>query len=764
MKRVEQNILINNSFVTFKPIIYKEHTDQTDETLTSAKKDINVILRTNYVTQISVYANLIRLLSVFFNHGGKLTYTELDTIEKFIINARYNYYNRVEPLHDVGIKNGIFALIKNGFVFGDFFSLHLIVHDEKFTEYIFTDGKCINLEFLENVHSRIVSSSDGLKYTNKLNFLLLTVKIPLVMTVEELSEYSSWRNSNSTIIQCALNTPTIVVTKELINNVAKNCDINTLNLILARGGVMDSQVLESACESEDNIQGALKNKGIKYHKVKFILDNKVEPTKTAFNNLLKNVKNDNFNRRRCRYTKTEIGSLCPYTEELIHLLTEYGYVVSYEDVKNALSASIIIRNIERFNITFDSTYLHICSKVGMYPYNIPKLAPDVVCLANECEKQNNLEQIRKMITEHKIVPDEKCMANACKHKNNISTIKYLATKGGKITFQCVKNMIEENSNRALAYIFEEFEKNYNFELKTELKTQETVNTQSDNKKQTELIPYTKIETDSETNIEAKSETKSEADVKPKIKIEQFVSNIPQNFSHRDVIYEKLPANVKKLLGITIKQKSLNFRDFRKILVDYVKSNELIVDKKINLKEPLLYNGKDTVNIEELNEWAYSICTSKTQIKTKKAKAVPNKTKSSKKKVEPESEIESESESEHEIEPDIESVISTIHDLDDNDVLDENDEEEDNRSAIQKRKERRSLASKTAKVTKETKSKKTKAETKTKSKAKIEIDPKPVTKSKKTVKHKIDSDSELSESEFNSESEEEKPITKIRKSK
>ena len=44
-------------------------------------------------------------------------------------------------------------------------------------------------------------------------------------------------------------------------------------------------------------------------------------------------------------------------DERIELLLSYGYNLTYDDVKNALKKCIIIKNIEKYNIKFDSQYL-----------------------------------------------------------------------------------------------------------------------------------------------------------------------------------------------------------------------------------------------------------------------------------------------------------------------------------------------------------------------------------------------------------------------
>lgn len=314
----------------------------------------------------------------------------------------------------------------------------------------------------------------------------------------------------------------------------------------------------------------------------------------------------------------------------IDLFTKYAYDITYDDVTHALKRGIIIHNLERFHIVFDITYLHICSEIGIHPpyqCDTTHLKPDIVCLINEC-KRYNFYTIRSMIDNYGIVPNTTCLHEVCRIRETIiGTVKLLVAKGAKVDFECVEIFILSRSKCAIdESILREIKKKYlengtidftNFSKITYLRTNVTAKF---------ILAEFKKNYMKNNHINTKNSNSGPANHSNPIKLSpvipdpianednikiQFVSRIPVGMDAHDSIYNRIPLNVCKLLGLTLeKNRSINYVEFRILVINHHKNSGL--DSKIQLKKPFLYNGAQTVPFEEINEWVYSILSKKSR--------------------------------------------------------------------------------------------------------------------------------------------------------
>lgn len=632
--------------------------------------------------------------------------------------------------------------------------------------------------------------------------------------------------------------PTIVITSEFTKNIARYHNLELLKKTLVCGGVLSTDILEVACLSttKDRLE-----------KLKFILDNKIEPTETAFLNVIDSAENMSYYNRGSRYNR---GDTNQSSETMLNLLTDYGYAVTYDNLKTALKKSLTIKNIERFDIKFDSTYLHICSEVGMYPYKTKDISPDITCLINECKKAGNLAHIKKVIAVNNLTPDSDCMREACKHRNNLQTIKYLVSKGGRIDSECMKNIIATMRNRNLSYIFDEFN-TYNTVTLKDTKdianasgkqkvppsskkavkyasssdesdesddsnsSEESVEMDSENsndsvdseeritkktlnkkpapkqaKKAKSVCSESEEDIKSEESIKSNKSSKSSKSIKSnivnstinsqmstpvsassstinKVNFVKVETKIPADFTCTESVFNKLSPAMKKTLKITPKNTSLNYIDFRKLILEYHKNNDLIVENKITLKSPFLYNGANTVEFNAINEWIYSILitnetTGKVTGKGTKGASAVGKTTAAKTTNKPISKSNKKAKDviiDDDEEDESDQQISTIHDVaSEEDITDT----ESNQSA-KNRKQRRATASKGKTPIKTIGVKKTAPNTKsvaTKTVATKTVVKKaaPTKTTTKVTKKYVANDSD--ESDESNESEDVKPIKKI----
>ena len=146
-------------------------------------------------------------------------------------------------------------------------------------------------------------------------------------------------------------------------------------------------------------------------------------------------------------------------------------------------------------------------------------------------------------------------------------------------------------------MFEQFKNNHIVQLKVP-NTTTTKNIESPKESCHDEI-YTKCMNGNkkeETNIVIHN------DIKP------IITLIPSHFMPTSIVFDMIPAQIKKLLNLTNKNKLITYRDFRSLLINYLNTNELIKDSKITLIDPFLYRGNNIVDLRELNEWAYSLLT------------------------------------------------------------------------------------------------------------------------------------------------------------
>ena len=647
---------------------------QSEVQFTSHLSTINrIIVQDTYYRTIE---NAKALIISVYNYVGGNRLLPFDTITKiglYLKNDGYTYYAKKDFDNDPLIKQHIVKLINIGFKFHPHYFMHLMeLYPDLIDPIMKLYNNTIDYQFISYVESS--NSGSSIMTDALMTELIDKKKISVKFTSSERDVYIKKPSADSYIICALLDDRSIEITEQFTISVALTRKLVLLKQTIMCGGILNQEILLNACKS--NVD--------RYNKVKFILENKIQPTSAIFHAVLKSIPEKIFGFTNGRYGKDPIKKNIDTTsnQAIIDLLIDYGYKVSYDDVKDALKQKIIIKNIEQFDIKFDISYLQICAEIGLYPYKTPDLSPDLSCLIVECKKVGNLTNIKKLINEYKLVPDAACMQAASKHRSNIQTLKFLVEKGGIIDIDCFKNTIRTFGNKVLNFYICEFERHNNITIKPSAKIsdkaikkikkdsdsdhelseddkiipdqdQENKNIIDDNqidddkidddqideplikkeheKKKTKIVKIIKkplktvkvIKDDDKDKI-IKGDDKDVKDDKKTKKItispnntdkvvvnENIVNKkqpilIPADMSLSDSVYLKIPQEIKKLLKITASDKSINYIDYKNRLIKYLHNNDMIIDKKITLKTPLLYDGSDTVPFKELNEWAYSL--------------------------------------------------------------------------------------------------------------------------------------------------------------
>ena len=86
---------------------------------------------------------------------------------------------------------------------------------------------------------------------------------------------------------------------------------------------------------------------------------KVSPTYEFFNSLIITA-NLGYGKKREAYNAKKIA-------DIIDILVNFGYKITYEDVYDAMINGCYINDIKKYNINFKDEFMEKCSELGYYP-------------------------------------------------------------------------------------------------------------------------------------------------------------------------------------------------------------------------------------------------------------------------------------------------------------------------------------------------------------------------------------------------------------
>lgn len=405
-----------------------------------------------------------------------------------------------------------------------------------------------------------------------------------------------FKNKLDTIIE--LNNPELIEkildTKVIPtrNNIIRAIELNMTDIVITMiklGVVITKDLLLLAC--------TLKNKDL----IKLFLENKIVPDKACFKEIIfrKNNKHPYNN-----YYKTSNYKLdFKIQTELIDILVNYGYIITYEDVLLATENRIFINNIDKFNIKFDTRYTKLCTTIGIYPYDT-NVSPDIECLEIECKKSGNYAQIQSMIKKFKLIPNSCCLENACSVKNNTKTLDILLKYDIAVTKKSLTNLVSPYGVRCFDILLD---KVTIAQIKTEKKIVDNKDKDQiivkDNGKvkvkdkrikvvcsDSECEESSDEESSEEETKEIPKETVEPEKLKEPVEIKESkfseLISMPKLHICQRNLYD---VNEKILKLLSCKSKKLTFIDLRKKLIEYFKNNEMFDKKeqhKIFLNESL----------------------------------------------------------------------------------------------------------------------------------------------------------------------------------
>lgn len=227
--------------------------------------------------------------------------------------------------------------------------------------------------------------------------------------------------------------------KAVINAIRLNNE-SVVNLLFHMGFDPNENCLIEACK--------MYNKTI----IDKILLCKVNPTKACFDALICSA--------TLSYNKNKESARALEISILINMLIKNGYIITYDDVYNALSHGCYIDNIKRLNIEFDSKFIEECTKLGYYPYDNLNVKPTMNCLYAESKRVGNVPTIKKIVSQG-LKPDIECLRMACDTRTNMQNIKYFVEVHGiKPNLECLKTLAKQIGNVTLTYLLNNFQETH----------------------------------------------------------------------------------------------------------------------------------------------------------------------------------------------------------------------------------------------------------------------------------------------------------------
>jgi len=371
----------------------------------------------------------------------------------------------------------------------------------------------------------------------------------------------------------------VQITTEALNNALKSKSVEIALSFLNMGIQPNITSLKNACSIRD----------VKL--IQMILLCKLTPNKECFKALF-----DSYHSYNSTKESTEVANL-------IDMLVQHGYIVTYDDVITALEHKCKINNIKRFNIKFDGKFLEKCSTSGYYPYTQKEIgvSPTIECLRIESGKAGNTKVMKELVKSG-LKPDIECLRNACKNRNNITNIRYIVEKHNiKPDVQCVKNIVRTLGNKTLDYLIgvADFNQGADTDKQKVVFTDEEQEEDDDEDEEEAEVKKEKEEEDEDEEKEDEVVNKEETSVKkPNKNLDKDEEDEDEDVEEELIKYNILDlsdSNIKidqrkkyslmpeiaEMLKVkkTIK---MSFLDIRSNFMKYVVDNKLVNDSNKNM--------------------------------------------------------------------------------------------------------------------------------------------------------------------------------------
>lgn len=592
----------------FKPLeLQKFDKIMEDNELEEIKKKIKILWdKPDWNKKMTDIVEMIKLCKEYLCGGGVLTSEEYNLIDGNIGDSTY----RSPGLTKKEIFEG-FSSFYNTCGYPDervITALNSSKSDDLLKMFLEKHDNIITLEYLielcEKHQKKIIDdSSITVDYDSK-----------TFMSVFENKKEKALINISDDVYKMLVSHKRVAINSKFVSIVAEYGKKSTLEYLVMAGGIIDGDILDSACRSTID----------RHAKMNFLLTNKILPEERHFNTIIKMENQYNYRRGGIVRRNENENSTKNCIEELI----KYGYHFTYPNMLECILKSVVISKIDRFGFVFDERYLIACAKTGVYPYEVD-IKPNMKVLEAECDKPGNLTIIKRIYNQIKGIPSSICIENACKYKNNFATVNFLVSKDCPVTIQCVQNVANSLGSKLLNSVLDVYMKN-NTKDSDKLTIENSFNTykktsksskSKDNKKETDENADKNADEKSNENKDESNNNEDDELLQLEQKLTEIEKqlidegitdnivefrNIPQKYNLYCRLYSYIPESLTKLLNLDARNKKINFLDLVTHIIKYCSAKKLIEGDSINVEGPLKYKDISKVMIDDIQKWVYSL--------------------------------------------------------------------------------------------------------------------------------------------------------------
>lgn len=224
--------------------------------------------------------------------------------------------------------------------------------------------------------------------------------------------------------------------------------------------------------------------------------NDVLPNTTTITNLLSKV-----------YFRNMGASNAKIIAEIMDIFVLYGFKITKDVVIQLLKKGCYINSIEKYSVPIDEFILEECAELSYYPYDFI-CVPSPKVMLKECEKENNIDQIKKLKEKGGVIT-VRCLERACGVRKNGRTLKYIMNDCNiKPDNECLEKFQSVYGIEALDLLM----KNYSNEKEKVIKPSNKIDLDNDS---TMTVEKRLIEINSDSEYTLKNKIKKLFDYKKK---------------------------------------------------------------------------------------------------------------------------------------------------------------------------------------------------------------------------------------------------------
>lgn len=332
-----------------------------------------------------------------------------------------------------------------------------------------------------------------------------------------------------------------------------------------------------------------------YELMHFYLDMKIIPNSKCFSNMLDACDIKSSEDKKTHYYITD--STIRANNKLAELLISFGYIPTYNDIKNAIKYKIKIENIG--HITIGCDILYECLVANFFPYGLSTSKPTNYILIEACANKKQSE-IEKLINSG-FKPNTSCLRAACLRKNNYPTINYLIKNGAEPDYECIQSIIKTFSNEPRNKFISEYNESLNLIIRKYRELNEAYIKSSNDKSANKTRDDELIKPNDDTTKTKTQKIKQKLKPEPEpVPVPVPVQKLEQEPEQEQEQKQKLePNNNSPVITHTDIKKSIRAKG--KLIKSNLSNNQEDLEKQIPIIIPELSDDFDPSNHVEIKQ-------------------------------------------------------------------------------------------------------------------------------------------------------------------